>query len=128
MLPGVKAHDIHNGSRAAISNPRIKMLRVIDAADSPALNRFSELRASEVPARNTNVGAQRWVIQRTRNWTSGKCAPGLYRNAASVTNRPALNISEAWSTVISTITRPRIQSNATTRAVPVAGSLTAVAP
>src|SRR5262245_11895271 len=106
----------------------MKILRLIDAVDSPAFKRFSELRAREVPARNTNVGAQRCVIQRTKNWRAGSGVPGLYRNEASVTNRPALNISEAWSTVIKTITKPRIQSKATTRAVPVAGSLTAVGP
>src|SRR5262245_39519969 len=118
MLPGANAHDIHNGSSAAISKPRIRILRLIDAADSPAFNRFSELRASEVPARNTNVGAQRCVIQRTRNWIVGRGVPGLYRKAASVTKRPELNISEAWSTVIRTITKPRIQSSATTRTEP----------
>ena len=67
-MPGVKAHDIQSGSSTAISEPRIRMLRSIDASDSPASNRFMVLRASEAPARNTNVGAHRWVTQRTRNW------------------------------------------------------------
>src|SRR6185312_15444053 len=82
---------------------------------APVLTSRDTVNASPVPARKTKVGAQRWVIQRVRNWTAGSGAPACHMRAASVNRRPPLNASELWSMAISTITRPRIQSSAASR-------------
>jgi hypothetical protein len=41
--------------------------------------------------------------------------PGWYMNVASVKSRPAFELAEAWSMVISTITSPRSQSSGSCR-------------
>ena len=56
--------------------PRVRMNRSIAPSDSPAARRFSTLRANAAPARKTNVGAQRWVIQRVKNCAAGSGMPG----------------------------------------------------
>lgn len=75
----------------------------------------STLIASAVPARNTNTGAQRWLIQRVKNSNSGKVVPLTYSAAESVELCSLLNAIDAWSMTMSIITKPRIQSIAAIR-------------
>jgi hypothetical protein len=86
----VNAHDIQIGSSAAMTSPRVTMNRSSARAGSPLARRFSTLRARAVPARKTNVGAQRWETQRVKNCAAGRGAPGVYMKAPSVMSRPAL--------------------------------------
>ena len=58
---------IRVGSSAAIIKPRITMSRLICDWSAPRATLRSILIASAVPARNTNVGAHRWLAQRVRN-------------------------------------------------------------
>ncbi len=51
--------------------------------------------ASDMPARSTNVGAQRWVIQRVRNCAAGSGEPGFQKRTESVNTRPRFIVSEA---------------------------------
>src|SRR5688572_12282569 len=62
-----------------------------------------------VPARNTNAGAQKWVIQRVRN-TPGSGPPA---------GTPAK--TRTWSMAIRIMTAPRIRSMETTRGAGVDG-------
>ncbi len=60
------------GSNSAMIAPRIRIFLSIDQAGMPFSTRRSTLRARDVPARNTNVGAQRWVIHRVKNSPAGR--------------------------------------------------------
>src|SRR5262245_54811390 len=60
-----------------------------------------------MPARKTNVGAQRCVIHRVRNSAGSATSRGL--------NPPAAKKSRVWSSAISTITTPRRRSMETIR-------------
>ncbi len=77
----------------------------------------STLNASDAPARNTNVGAQMCVIQRVKNSPAGSAAviASGYIAESSGSWVPS-NAIDAWSTTISTMTSPRIQSIAAMRA------------
>ena len=79
------------------------------------------LSASEVPVRKRNVGAHKCVTQRVKKSAAGIRVPaiqigapvsGFRRYAESAVKRPAFHISEAWSSAMSTMTKPRIQSMA----------------
>ena len=59
------------GSMSAMIAPRTRMFLSIDHAFTRLTTRRSMLSASEVPARNTNVGAHRWVIHRVKNSPAG---------------------------------------------------------
>src|SRR5262249_35054353 len=98
------------GSQAAMKSPRVTRKRSCPRSLSPRARRRSVERESERPARKTKVGAQRWVIQRVANCSGSSGVPGVYARAESLITRPALKAPEAWSTVISTITRPRSAS------------------
>ena len=71
-----KTQRIHSGSIAAMIRPRVIRKRVMLASDSPCSCRRRTLSCITYPARKTNVGAQRWVIHRVRNWASGSGVPG----------------------------------------------------
>jgi len=96
--------------------PRVRMERSIADDGSPFALRRSTLSASDVPARKTNVGAQMCVIQRVKNSPAGSAA--VIASGYIAESRGLCvpsNAIDAWSTTISTITRPRIQSIAAIR-------------
>ena len=59
------------GSINAMIPPRMSMSLSMDQAAAPFATRRSTLRARAVPARKTNVGAHRCVIQRVKNSAAG---------------------------------------------------------
>ena len=63
------------------------------------------MRPAEVPARNTNTGAQKCVTQRVRYRLAG--TSGWAMGSCTILNR---NRSREWSIAIMTITRPRSMS------------------
>ena len=60
------------GSITAMIAPRTRMSLSMAQALTPFATRRSTLSASAVPARNTNVGAHRCVIQRVKNSAAGR--------------------------------------------------------
>jgi hypothetical protein len=66
-LPSIIAGVIQNSSSATMNRPRKSSVRSIAASLSPLALRFWVLSAMPTPARNTNVGAHKCVIQRSRN-------------------------------------------------------------
>src|SRR5512145_1087922 len=79
MPIAVRTENVHQpdpnemsvGSMSAMIAPRVRMFLSIDHAFTPRTTRRSMLSASDVPARNTNVGAHTWVIQRVKNSPAG---------------------------------------------------------
>ena len=52
-------NEMSVGSMSAMTAPRVRMFLSIDHGSTPLTTRRSMLSASDVPARNTNVGAHR---------------------------------------------------------------------
>jgi hypothetical protein len=79
MPIAVRTENVHHpdpnemrvGSISAMIAPRVRMFLSIDQASTPLMTRRSMLIASDVPARNTNVGAHRWVSHRVKNSPAG---------------------------------------------------------
>ena len=91
--------------------PRLRMLLSISHASTPRTTLLSMLSASEVPARNTKVGAHRCVIHLVRNSAAGSAMVMAPSYMAESSDRwLASKAIDAWSMTISTITSPRIQS------------------
>ena len=118
MVPSPNPKLIQRGSSSKMKIPRLIISPSMLRSGSLRACRLATLNARTKPARNKNVGAQRWVTQRVMNWAAGISEPAGYQLNESLAYRPALNTWEAWSIAMSTMTMPRMVSMAGRR-VPV---------
>ena len=96
---------ITSHSMAISHNPRLSRNAPSDAGVLRAA-----IRPALTPARHTNAGAQKWVIQRVRK----SARPTLGSTVGSCA-APAWKKSRTWSRAMITMTRPRTMSSDTRR-------------
>ena len=96
-------------STAISTSPRITSLRVMSRSGTPRAARDRLVIATMKPAMKKKPGATGTPVKRVRNCQKSAAAAGGTA-ASSSPGRPALYISEAWSSAMWAISSPRNRS------------------